>query len=444
MPGSSIRHRLLLLLLPLIAFCWLGITAIVYFLAQHEVQDANQSRLRQLIQAAAYLNRDQVQIPWVDDYLGQDHLIAIKDDAGRIILKTIDDFPLPATLTPGLQQVTYRETTWRLWVVPGEKSQRTYIAGLQLEEANEVLADVVIASSIPLALTLVLMIGTLVFLVGIGLKPLNSLSKALEGRTADNLSPLVQSGQPAELKPILTALNALFARINGHLAREHRFIDDAAHEIRTPLTVIKAQSQAIDATRLDDETKAQFQHIVAGIDRTSRLASRLLEQARASQPHAGEQTTINIVPLIRSLLAAAIPLADTKRQELAYDGPDHLFACLNPDDLAAILNNLLTNAMAYTPDTGKILISLSCTAEKASLHVEDSGPGIPADKRALVFERFHRLSPAIAGPQTEGAGLGLSITQALCQRNAIAIAVTDSPNLHGACFTLTFSTTIPV
>lgn len=434
MSNTSIRRRLLILLIPLLTLCWLGITAMVYFMARHEVVDANQSRLRQLIQAAAQINGDHVLTPWVDDYLNQDHVIIVQNETGKTILSTIPDFPVPNGVQSGYGKVFYDGEKWILWAVEGQRKDFLYIAGLQLDEANEVLADVVTAASLPLAIILILLIATLIYFITVGLKPLSRLSSTLEDRSADNLKPLEQSGQPVELQPILSALNALFSRIAGHLEREHRFIDDAAHEIRTPLTVIKAQSQAIDETKLDEESKSLFRNIINGIDRTSRLASRLLEQAKATQPHNQSQTVINIVPIIQQLLAGSIPLADKKSIEMEYSGPDTALMKIHPDDLESILTNLIGNALHHTPENGKILIQLSQHHEGFQLSIEDSGPGIPSDKREAIFERFHRLQQTKSGPQSSGAGLGLSITKALCQRNGLTIGVKDSKSLAGACF----------
>jgi two-component system OmpR family sensor kinase/two-component system sensor histidine kinase QseC len=251
-----------------------------------------------------------------------------------------------------------------------------------------------------------------------------------------------RGGQPAELQPILSSLNALFARISDHLEREHRFIDDAAHEIRTPLTVIKAQSQAIDENKLDEESKHLFHNIVEGIDRTSRLASRLLEQARASQPHIDQQEMMNIVPAVQQLLASTIPLADEKSIELEYDGPDSAMVTIHPDDLGSILTNLIGNAIHHTPSGGKILIRLGKEQDHYCLSVEDSGPGVPKDKRNEIFERFHRLPQARSGEDGQGSGqgsgLGLSITKALCQRNGLNVGVSDGKLLSGACFWVEF------
>ncbi len=435
--STSIRRRLLFLLIPLLTLCWFGITAIVYFIARHEVVDANQSRLRQVLQASAQLNDDEVFTPWRDYNDGQDHIIIIRDGAGKRVLSTIEDFPVPI-LQYGYGEVRYNDERWALWAVPGEKSDHLYMAGLQLDEANEILSDVVTAASVPLAIILIVLIGLLVYFVRIGLKPLSILSQDLEGRSADNLQPMDQAGQPKELQPILFSLNALFSRISDHLEREHRFIDDAAHEIRTPLTVIKAQSQAIDENKLDEESKHLFHNIVAGIDRTSRLASRLLEQARASQPHMDQQETVNIVPAVQQLLAAAIPLADKKGIELEYDGPDSASVEIYPDDLSSILNNLIGNAIHHTPNESKILIRLVQGQEAYRLNIEDSGPGVPEDKRDKIFERFHRLSLSRSGDDAHGSGLGLSITKALCQRNGLQVGVLDSQVLAGTCFWVEF------
>ncbi|MCT4655014.1 MAG: HAMP domain-containing histidine kinase [Cohaesibacter sp.] len=439
MTNPSIRRRLLTLLLPSIALLWLALTLFVYSQVRHEVIDANQSRLYQMVNAIAKMNGDEVNANWSKDYLEEDHFLAIQDVSGQTTMQSIPAFPLPANLAPGIHSIHYDDEDWLLWQVPGQNSKDRYIAGVQSEEATEVLMVMVASSSVPLAVMLIFITIISVYLVQVGLKPLTNLSRSLEQRSADNLSPLKTNGQPTELQPILTALNRLFSRISDYLKREHRFIDDAAHEIRTPLTVIKAQSQAIDRSKLDDETKSYFDNIVTGIDRTAKLATRLLEQAKATQPVSAELQAINLVPLMQQALASQALLADEKSITLSFDGPDKMVAKTDADDFASILDNLISNALHNTPDGGQIHLSVLDSDHPYKIDIEDSGPGIPLEQRDLVFERFSRLSPQQAQQGYNGTGLGLSITKALCERNQIGIAIRDSDRLGGACFELDFS-----
>lgn len=443
----SIRRRLLLLLLPLIAIFWVTVTLAVYYLARQQIISTNISQLTHLIQSVALLQADQVDIPWVHEFQTEDHLLAIQTAQGDTLIQTIADFPLPAKLSPGMHHLRYDLDDWILWVVPGQATNQFYIAGLELDETSESLGILVATSSIPLALILGLALLATIYAIRLGLRPLISLSNHLHQRRIDDLTPFETVSQAEELRPITNAIQTLLARVRSHLEREHQFIDDAAHEIRTPLTAIKAQCQAIDPDKLDADSLHHLKNITRAIDRTAHLASRLLDQAKASQPVPEISEKCDLVSVIQRVFADHYPLADQYQTQMSYHGPENYYLAINSDDISSILGNLIENALQYSCPKADITLTLSATSEQICLTVEDSGPGIPLDKRTDIFERFYRLPhrlPAISQQgdiAPAGTGLGLSITKSLCNRNRIGIDVINSPQLGGACFRLIFQYT---
>ena len=429
---SSIRSRILVFLIPLLFVVWGVFSAIVYDLTEEELYETHDAQAFQLVNAIAQLEGDAISPNLLDDHHElNDYFVIIRDGDGNDIYRSSDKVELPKYLRPGGQEIEYDGDNWVVWSFPGLKTDKQYIIGIVFDEALELADQTVATVSIPLALVLVFSIVATVFIVKRGLRPLTALSETLAEREPENLGKITTEKQADELVPIVDSLNMLFDRIEEYLAREQRFIDDAAHEIRTPLTVVKAQCQVIERDKLDEPTKLRFDNIIEGVDRATHLAAKLLEHARAGQD-AKELKEQDLLPVLQESLAQQAHAAHDKNVELQLLQSEHVEAVVDPEDLAAVLNNLIGNAIRHTPSDGQVIVVLDRTEDHIQLSVEDSGPGVPEDYREKVFERFFRMP----GQSSSGAGLGLSITQTLCRRNGIEISLGKSERLGGARFVL--------
>ncbi|SFL01634.1 two-component system, OmpR family, sensor histidine kinase QseC [Pseudovibrio ascidiaceicola] len=430
---SSIRRRILIFLIPLLFVVWGVFSAIVYNLTEEELYETHDAQTFQLASVIAQLQGDTISPEHLDEHhvIG-DYFVVIRDASGNDIYKSSDKVVLPKTLKPGVQEIEHGRDDWVVWNFPGQKTGQHYIIGVIFDEAIELADQTVATVSIPLALVLVFSIIATIFIVKRGLRPLTALSETLATREPGNLGKVTTEKQADELVPIVDSLNMLFDKIEEHLAREQRFIDDAAHEIRTPLTVVKAQCQVIERDALDDATRLRFDNIIEGVDRATHLAAKLLEHARAGQDVHKEITEHDLLPVLQESLAQQAHAALDKNVELQLLQSEHVEAVVDPEDLGAVLGNLIGNAIRHTPSDGEVIVVLERRDDHIQLSVEDSGPGVPEEYREKVFERFFRMP----GQSSSGAGLGLSITQTLCRRNGIEISLGKSERLGGACFVL--------
>ncbi|KZK85605.1 Sensor protein QseC [Pseudovibrio sp. Ad46] len=430
---SSIRSRILIFLIPLLFVVWGVFSAIVYNMTEEELYETHDAQAFQLVSAIAQLEGDTISPKHLDDHHElNDYFVVIRDGDGNDLYKSSDQVQLPQYLRPGAQEIEHEGDSWVIWSFPGEKTDRQYIIGIVFDEAIELADQTVATVSIPLGLVLVFSIIATVFIVKRGLRPLTTLSETLQTREPESLGKLTTEKQADELVPIVNSLNMLFDKIEDYLAREQRFIDDAAHEIRTPLTVVKAQCQVIERDALDDATRLRFDNIIEGVDRATHLAAKLLEHARAGQDAHKEITEHDLLPVLQESLAQQAHAALDKNVELQLLQSEHVAAVVDPEDLSAVLGNLIGNAIRHTPSDGEVIVVLERGDDHIQLSVEDSGPGVPEKYREKVFERFFRMP----GQSSSGAGLGLSITQTLCRRNGIEISLGNSERLGGACFML--------
>jgi len=250
--------------------------------------------------------------------------------------------------------------------------------------------------------------------VGRGLRPLDEVAFAVGKRSADALEPLPESSLPQEVQPLIAALNDLLARLGRSLSLQRSFIADAAHELRTPLTAVSLQLQVAERASTEAERAAAFSKLKGGIERATRLVEQLLTLAR-SEPAAVEQpfTMVSLTEVARQVVAERASIAEARRLDLGLSGNTPLQILGDAEALRVMLGNLVDNAIHYTPPGGTVDVEAALDRGEACLIVIDTGPGIPAEERERVFDRFYRR--AAAGEP--GSGLGLAIVRKIAQRH---------------------------
>ncbi len=302
---------------------------------------------------------------------------------------------------------------------------------------NDALAREVIVGVVVPQLALILIAGGMVWLgVRRGLAPLEGLRRDVSARSHRDLSPLAAQGIPAEVRPLVGAVNELLARLDEVLGVQNRFIADAAHQLRTPVAGMKAHIEV--ALREDDlaRVKQSLAHIYVSVERMSRLVAQLLSLAR------NEPTTvkhIDLAPLDLAQVAFAVttewvPQAFHRDIDLGFEGADqHVAIAGDASRLSELLANLLDNAIRYSREGGRVTVRVGASPTPR-VSVSDDGPTIPVAERERVFERFHRL----LGTRTDGSGLGLAIAREIAALHGATIRLEDDTDGVGNTFTIEF------
>ena len=240
-----------------------------------------------------------------------------------------------------------------------------------------------------------------------GLRPLQRLARLIAQRGKDDLQPVGFNARHRELKPLEQSLDHLFAQLRQKVERERAFVQDAAHEIRTPLAVITAQAHVMARSPIEEERMQAQAHLEQAIARTSHLAQQLLDLAALDDAQRPAPRDLDVAQWLRGALAQAVPDAMARQIELSLDAPDTLPARLDQPALESIAHNLIDNAVRYTPDGGNVAVALWREGTALHLSVQDDGPGIAATEQSHVFERFYRG----LGHAANGSGLGLAIVR---------------------------------
>ncbi|MDP3708781.1 MAG: ATP-binding protein [Polaromonas sp.] len=281
------------------------------------------------------------------------------------------------------------------------------------------------------------------------LAPVERTRREVARRAADDLSPLANEGLPDEVRPLVDELNLLFGRVRSAFETQKNFVADAAHELRSPLTALKLQAQALRRTDADPAAReAAVARLNQGIDRAIRGVEQLLLLAReeaGSGQAPGAAGRADLQQVVKLAVADVLPQARNKNIDLGLAGNPS--AQTTPEvsgqaeALRILLRNLLENAVKYTPTDGRVDVSLAEQQGQPVLTVEDSGPGIAPENRLRVFDRFFRASDTA---QETGSGLGLAIVKAIADRHGAALVLGRSERLGGLKVEVRFAAARPL
>ncbi len=288
--------------------------------------------------------------------------------------------------------------------------------------SRKILLDTLVRQAV-----MVLAVATLVwFAVRLVLRPLMRLKIEIENRALDDLSDVDPALVHKEVRPLVAALNGSMSRMQNLIASQRRFIADAAHQLRTPLTVLKTQAEM--ALRTDDHLAMReiVKALAATTDSTVHLANRLLTLARIEHGAAQqERATVSLTAIARQVGLDLAPVAVARNIDLSLDAEGDGMVIGQPYMLRELVSNLVDNALRYTPDGGKVALSITDASGAVVLEVSDSGCGIDEDERERVFAPFYR-SPASFELNPGGTGLGLAIVRDIARLHHASVTIGDA------------------
>ncbi|MGY2441000.1 ATP-binding protein [Pseudomonas sp. SDO52101_S400] len=314
---------------------------------------------------------------------------------------------------PGFSDVVdLNQRHWRAFILEDQQNGLRIWVG-ERDDVRADLVDRIVRHTLwPNVLGSLILAAMVWLAIGWGLSPLANMAATLRARHSGSLEPLQLTPLPSELEPMQAALNRMLAQIQEVLGRERRFIADAAHEMRTPLAVLRLHAQNLLEAGTEQERRESLDYLIAGVDRTSRLVNQLLTMARL-EPKANAPATqrIDLGETVRNTLVQLTPWLLSRHLELAFDASDQPFKVVADATVIDIaLNNLISNAANFSPEHGVITVHLYQADGFYHLCVEDQGPGIDEMDRARLFERFYSRGNA------QGAGLGLAIVNTIATR----------------------------
>jgi two-component system, OmpR family, sensor histidine kinase TctE len=368
------------------------------------------------------------------------------------LISTHVDLPLPKSYPKNDQFLYYdahlhaeklRVVVYALPVLagfaPDNKNKHVYVmVGETLKKRTQMANEILLSMLLPQLLIVLLVSGLLFFGIKRGLLPLNKLKTELGERSIDDLSPISATKLPTELQPLLAAFNDLLERVSNTIAKQQRFISDAAHQLKTPLAGLKTQAELA----LRERNPAKISHALNQINQASGNLSHLVNQLLSlakSEPEGTSALTMQAIDLRQLAQVASsewVSAALKKNIDLGFEAEvSSAFILANSVLLRELMNNLIDNAIRYTPAGGSITIGVKQVLSQFIFYVEDSGIGISSDNQPLIFERFYR----VLGSEQEGCGLGLTIVQEIALKHQATVSVRSDGDGMGAMFLVTFA-----
>ena len=322
---------------------------------------------------------------------------------------------IPTDLSDGFHDLRDDGDDYRIYLHHGSHGP---IAVIQENEYRADLAEnAAFHSVIPLLLSIPLTILLTVWVVSRTMLPVKRLSQSLSVRQENDLSPLNDTDAPSEMTGFIAAINRLLKRTDDNIRQQQRFIADAAHEMRSPMTALSLQ------VPLADDAKLQARQIQTSIARQRHLLEQLLSLARAQSPDAKRPfAAVNLQQLFRRILEELHPLAAAKGQDIGIAVERNCEIYANETEIYTLIKTLADNAIRYTPDSGQIDLGFDDNDTHLTLWVEDNGPGILPEERRRVLDPFYR----ILGSEQQGTGLGLSIADTIAKRYGGKLILSDN------------------
>lgn len=416
---------MLLLTATITAAAWLVGGGAMFVIARHVSEGLFDQRLQDFSQALmAFAGHELDEIQQADD--GAAHRFSKKALAGRyryqiwskeggLLLATVGApaKPMAPLEVAGFSTQEVAGQAMRVFVLATDDgTKRLEVAELLSARFASLDASLALLA-VPPVLSLMALVGLSAWLVRRATGGLRESARQVTQRSPNDLRPLVVASPPAELAPIIAAVNSLFARIESALEAERRFTSAAAHELRTPLATIKTQAQVALLTSIDADRTQVLQRLLTSIDRAARMIEQLLTMSRIDGLLALRAKAIHLQldSLVSHVIDEERPILRRRDQviveELTAADIEGLEFCI-----AVLVRNLIDNAIRYGPVGGKIRVRTGTRGMHSYISVEDEGPGIAPEQREGVFERFSRLRTNLSA---EGCGIGLSIVQAVVE-----------------------------
>lgn len=448
MKTGSLRLQLTLwLLLPL-----LGLLALDAWLTDRRAMAAAHQAFDRTLAASLKAMREgvklrdgrvEVEVPYLalevfDAEAGSRVYYKIRDEHGTTITG-YDDLPMPPGPASSLYRTQFYDAEFRgtpvrmaamalpLHDVRSARTQMVWVLVAESTEPREHLANEILIGSLLQELMLVSLALVIVwFGVRRGLRPLQRLSDTVAARGPDDLEPIAEPTLPVEIRPLVTAVNQYVARLHRMVQGRKRFFADAAHQLKTPLAVIQAESElALRETDLDG-VRRHVARLNGSVRQAAKEVAQLLSLSRLETDSGYTPTlrALRLGPLAQQVALDWAPLARQQGVDLGFDGDvDPGIATEiagQPELLQELIGNLIDNAVRYAGAGAIVTVRVA----GRTLLVEDNGPGVAPFERESVFKRFYRGE---ASASREGSGLGLSIVREIARLHGATVALADTP-----------------
>ncbi len=336
----------------------------------------------------------------------------------------------------GYHDVNFNGYRWRALVIREPESQHWIMAAQRYDVRYELAESVILEAVIPTVFSIPVAATLIWFIVGYGLRPIRLLAQEVQSREASDLSYVKLDNIPKDLTPLTQSTNDLLRRLQSSFSREKRFAADAAHELRTPISILKVQIHNL-LTELDNPSSTMLE-LRQGIDMMGHLVEQILVLNRtAPDQYMMQFSNVDIYDLTKEIVSSEFEQFLQREQVFELDGAPS-WVQGDATALRSMIQNVLSNASKYTPRGGTIKMRVFSIDGIATVQLEDSGPGIPVSHLDRVFDRFYRMHGDQHESEISGSGLGLAIVKHIVEMHRAKITLSRARHLGGLGVTIVF------
>lgn len=437
----SLERDLLKWIVGALALGTVLLTAVAYWVTLQEMDEVFDAELKTIAEGVVRMHQANsdwsasADLPVRTDEPDDSEIVTQSWTAqGRRLFISDPRVALPFSAVGGHSEFVVRGERWIVHTVVS----RGYVAqAAQRQSQRQQMAGESAVQISTLMVALVAGVGVLLVLsLRQGLAPLDVAARDIATRSAGALSPIRAGDTPRELMPVIDSTNELLRRLAESFSAQRRFLADAAHELRTPITALRLQLQLLQRSKDESSRQVALLDLEAGIDRSQHLVQQLLEIARSERDVETMQAQrVDLASLASNVAGTFAVRADSRGVDLGVRVHDRPLVDGDPMQLTVLLNNLVDNALRYAPG-GAVDIEVVTEMAQPVLRVVDNGPGIPPEERDRVFDRFFRGRSGSNDPG--GSGLGLAIVRAIAERHGAQIELDVGADGRGLVFSVVF------
>lgn len=431
----SLRIRLILLLgIAIMAASVLqfGVTFRVAMKRADALFDYHMQQMALALQDSGMQQPDWYGTHYEEDEEGFDFVVQIWTDDGVRVYQSRPYRALPDQGAFGYSTVKLDNGDWRVYA--SHSDTRVIQVAQKMETRRNRAVSLALHSVWPIVPVSLLLLASAWWVVTTALSPLQRIGLDLANRNAHSLSPVSDKGIPNEVSLLVAELNSLLERMTHSMAAQQRFVADAAHELRSPLTALKLQVQTLARAKDDTARSQAVTRLLGGVDRASRLVEQLLLLARHEPLSPPERKVISLTACIELAANDVQAFQSSRHITLKYGVLEQIHIPGDAESLRVMVRNLLDNAIRYIPEGGVVQVDLLRIGDTASLTIQDSGSGIAQEDRERVFDRFYR----VPGTSPSGSGLGMAIVKAIAEQHDAVISL-DNAALGGLSINIAFA-----
>lgn len=444
----SLRNKLLATLLLLHLAMIGGVTWYFYHCYGNMMGTLKDDQLAKIADAWSSSQRMPALMPMVTQQEKRKHtyIVQLWDTKNQLRASSWPALHAPLQVKPGWTNLKVGDCgdncEWRVYTRPGELGSE--IGNIQVLHNIGYMKSLMVKRMLSAIIPLLLMMPLSLIVIGLVVRAitrdLREASREIAAQETLHHHTLPPQGLPDEVQPLVVAYNALLEKLRTAWSAQRQFLEDAAHELRTPVTAVTLQLENLRQHIQPGEARRQFNQLEAGVTRTRHLVTQLLNIShQEDRSVVATLEAIELDDLLKESIEQLMVVADKRGIDIGFNGTTHYRLHASRSDLRSLFDNLIGNAMLHTPEGSLVDVLLHRVGQHTVVDIVDNGPGMPETFMARAFDRFTR-SPNV---QTQGSGLGLSIVRSVAQKHHMHVALSNCHNPQGEVCGLQVRVTLP-